>query len=70
MAGKQTKNKKKTVPDPVYLIFHFQIIWSQLEELFPVDKEGAEFKRDQIRPIYQTQCLGRKMVQEKPRQTP
>ena len=63
------KKKKTAVPAPVYSIFHFKIIWSQLEELLPVDKVGAEFKRNQIRPIYQTQCLERKMVQEKPRQT-
>ena len=52
--------KKPAVPDPVYSIFHFKIIWSQLEELLPVDKVGAEFKRNQIRPIYQTRMFGKK----------
>ena len=54
------KKKKTAVPALGYSIFHFKIIWSQLEELLPVDKVGAEFKRNQIRPIYQTRMFGKK----------
>ena len=75
MAKKEKKSsghgeKKKQLSLIRFIQFSISKLFDpKLEELLPVDKAGAEFKHGQIRPIYQTQCLGRKMVQENPRQT-